>query len=116
MTNSGVIKKLSEQQENSIARLLNGKVQPNSGGTRFGGGDVLTKEFLIEAKTTVKHKDSFGIRLEWLNKAYKQSYEQNKKYYALAFRFDPDDADFFVIDSKLMKKLVEYIEEDNKYE
>lgn len=103
-------KEISEMQENQIAKLLNGKVQSNSGGGKFNGGDVLTDNFLIEAKTTVEPRGSFGIKLEWLIKADKQSYEQNKKYYALAFRFDKDDEDFFVINSKLMKKLVEYIE------
>lgn len=103
-------KDYSASQERDIARLLGGRVQSNSGGTRFGGGDVLTKEFFIEAKTPTKEQSSFSIKREWISKMCEQAFEQGKPHCALAFRFDPEDEDYFVINSRLMKALVEYLE------
>lgn len=103
-------KDYSVSQENDIARLLQGKVQSNSGGTRFGGGDVQTAEFLVEAKTPTKEQESFSIKRAWVDKMREQAFEQGKLYSALAFRFDPDGADYFVVDSSLMKYLVDSLE------
>lgn len=105
-------KNCSNRQEKQIAKLVNGKVQINSGGTRFGGGDVHTKTVFIEAKTPVSDKSAFSIKREWLSKAKEQAFEQNKTSYALAFRFGPDEPDFFVIDSKLFKELINHLEEE----
>ena len=97
----------SDNQEKQIAKLLNGKVQSNSGGTKFGGGDVHTKQFFIEAKTTLKEKTSFSIKKEWLEKAKEQSFEQNKPYYSLAFQFEPNGENYFIISENMMKQLIE---------
>lgn len=91
---------------------MGGKVQSNSGGTRFGGGDVHTQSFFIEAKTPTADKETFSVKREWLEKAREQAFEQNKTNYALAFRFGPDEPDFFVIDSRLFKHLITYLEEE----
>ena len=98
-------------QEHDIARLLGGRVQSNSGGTRFGGGDVLTNSFFIEAKTPTKEQTSFSIKREWVDKMKEQAFEQGKHHSALAFRFSPDGDDYFVINSSLMRELVQYFEE-----
>lgn len=103
-------KDYSASQENDIARLLGGKVQSNSGGTRFGGGDVQTAQFFIEAKTPTKNQTSFSVKKEWIQKMREQAFEQGKYHSALAFRFSPDGEDYFVINSKLMKELVKYLE------
>ena len=105
-------KDYSASQERDIARLLRGRVQSNSGGTRFGGGDVLTKEFFIEAKTPTKPQTSFSIKQEWMTKMAEQAFEQGKYAHALAFRFDPEGDDYFVINSRLMKLLVEHFEKE----
>lgn len=102
----------SQRQETEIAKLLDGKVQSNSGGTKFGGGDILTKYFLIEAKTKDKPFESFSIKKSWLDKAAEQAWEQGKTFSAVAFRFSPNGDDYFVIDSCLMLRLVELIRED----
>lgn len=102
----------SKKQEEQIAKLLCGRVQPNSGGTKFGGGDVHTKLFLIEAKTKNKCQQSFTIKLDWLNKASQQALEQGKQQSALAIRFDPDGCDYYLINEQLMKVLVDYLEEE----
>lgn len=103
-------KDYSASQENDIARLLGGKVQSNSGGTRFGGGDVQTAQFFIEAKTPTKEQTSFSVKEEWIDKMREQAFEQGKYHSALAFRFSPDGDDYFVINSRLMAELVKYLE------
>ena len=105
-------KDCSVSQENDIARLLGGRVQSNSGGTRFGGGDVQTEKFFIESKTPTKEQKSFSIKKEWVDKMQEQAFEQGKYQSALAFRFVPDGQDYFVIDSKLMKFLVQCCEKN----
>lgn len=92
--------------------MVGGRVQSNSGGTRFGGGDVHTKTVFIEAKTPTKDKSTFSVKKEWLEKAKEQAFEQNKTSYALAFRFGPKEPDFFVIDAKLFKELINHLEEE----
>lgn len=103
-------KNCSSNQEKQIAKMVGGKVQSNSGGTRFGGGDVHTTTMFIEAKTPTKNQTSFSVKKDWLDKAKEQAFEQNKQNYALAFRFGPDEPDFFVIDAKLFRELINYLE------
>lgn len=108
-------KEASLLQEKQIAKFLGGTVQSNSGGTAFGGGDVHTKSFFIEAKTTTKDSIQFTIKKEWLEKMKEQEFEQGKEYSALAFRFQPDvDEDYFIIDKHLFKILKQYLEEEEK--
>lgn len=107
-------KDFSASQERDIARMLEGKVQSNSGGTRFGGGDIHTKQFFIEAKTPTKEQTSFSVKKEWLDKMREQAFEQGKHHSALAFRFSPEGADYFVIDSRLMRELVNHLEKEDQ--
>ena len=105
-------KDYSASQEADIARLLGGRVQSNSGGTRFGGGDVLTEHFFVEAKVPTKDQTSFSVKKEWIDKMREQMFEQGKYQCALAFRFSPQGEDYFVINSRLMKFLVDSYEKE----
>lgn len=87
----------SSEQEQRLAKVLGGKVTPNSGGTKFGGGDILTEHFLIEAKTPTKKQSSFSIKEEWLDKMEEQGYEQGKTRQALAFQFEPGGENYFIL-------------------
>lgn len=100
----------SNEQEVHIARILGGKITPNSGGTKFGGGDVLTKDFLIEAKTSMTFKNSFSIKKDWIKKMDEQAFEQGRLYSALAFQFEPGGDNYYVIDEVQFKEFVELIE------
>lgn len=102
-------KNYSDKQEKEIAKMLGGRVQSNSGGTRFGGGDVHTDNLFVEAKVVVADKSSFTIRKDWLEKCQAQAFEQGKDNYALAFRFGPQQPDYFVIDRRLFKQLADYL-------
>ena len=101
----------SNRQEKQIAKTVGGKQTPNSGATAFSKGDIKTKSFLIEAKTTTKHKDSFSIKLSWLLKNKEEAFAMNRPYCALGFNFGPDEENYYVIDEKLFKSLVKYMEE-----
>ncbi len=105
-------KNISVAQEKRIAYLLGGKVPANSGGTKFGGGDVLTDKFLIEAKTPAAPKASFSIKKDWLCKAREQMFEQGKDHYALAFQFEPHGNNYFVINETLFLELLTRLEEE----
>lgn len=95
-------KKVSIKQEERIAKLFSGKRTPQSGGGKFILGDVLSKDFLIECKTSVTVKDSYSVKKEVLKKADEQRREMGKPFYALAFSFG-DEEDFFVINKRAMK-------------
>lgn len=105
-------KEASHKQEKEIAKFLGGKVQSGSGGTAFGGGDVHTDTFLIEAKTTTYHRNQIQLREDWLLKMYHQAFEQRKPHAALAVRFDPNGQDFYLISADLMKRLVDMLERE----
>ena len=104
----------SDKQEKHIAKVTGGKVQSNSGGTKFGGGDVHTETFLIEAKTPTKPQESFTIKLEWLRKMYEQRFEQGKQEAVLAFRFEPDtSSDYYVLNERQFLEYLEWKEKQN---
>ncbi len=94
----------SNKQEKSIADKFEGKPQINSGAFTFYKGDVKTDYFLFEAKTTTTSKESFSIKKEWLEKINKEAFPL-KKIPVLAFRFEPDGKDYYIVDENTMKKL-----------
>ena len=105
----------SDKQEKHIAKVTGGKVQSNSGGTKFGGGDVHTNKFFIEAKTPTKEQTSFTIKKEWIIKMREQAYEQGKEESVLAFRFDPDiDNDLYVLSQKQFLEYLKYKEGEDQ--
>lgn len=103
----------SDMQEQHIAKVTSGKVQGNSGGTRFGGGDVHTDKFFIEAKTPTKKQTSFTIKKEWISKMQEQTFEQGKEECALAFVFSPDDREnFYVLNERQFLEYLRFKEQD----
>ena len=104
----------SDMQEKHIAKVTGGKVQSNSGGTKFGGGDVHTDKFFIEAKTPAIERKSFTIMKDWITKMREQAYEQGKEESVLAFRFSPDDkTDMYVLNERQFLEYLKYKEEQN---
>ena len=104
----------SDKQEKHIAKVTGGKVQSNSGGTKFGGGDVHTDKFFIEAKTPAIERKSFTIRKDWLEKMKEQAFEQGKEEAVLAFRFNPDiDNDLYILNERQFLEYLKYKEEQN---
>ena len=101
----------SDMQEKHIAKVTGGRVQSNSGGTKFGGGDVHTDKFFIEAKTPAIERKSFTIMKDWLEKMKEQAFEQGKEEAILAFRFSPDDkTDMYVLNERQFLEYLRYKE------
>ena len=100
----------SSKQEKQVAKSLLGERTPNSGATKFSKGDVHTDLFQIECKTQERHKESFSIKKEWLEKNLQETLITGKKYTALAFNFGPGEENYYIIDEKLFSILKDYLE------
>lgn len=105
----------SDNQEKHIAKVTGGKVQSNSGGTKFGGGDVHTEKFFIEAKTPTKEQTSFSVKKYWITKLQEQTFEQGKEEGVLAFQFSPEDREnFYVLNERQFLEYLRYKESERK--
>lgn len=104
----------SSRQEKKVAKAVGGRKTANSGATAFSKGDVTTDDMLIECKTCVDNKKSFSIKKAWLEKNKEEAFEMGKSYSALAFNYGPDSANYYVIDEKLFKELLNYLEKENE--
>ena len=109
-------RKVSRKMEARLAKTLGGKRQSNSGATPFQKGDVITKLFAIEAKTSMTPKQSISIRKEWLDKIRREAFAMGKPYSAIAFDFGTgslgNKETFYIIDEQLFTKLHEKLEEE----
>lgn len=101
----------SDRQEKAVAKAVGGKQTPNSGSTPFVKGDVLTDQFLIECKTVTKPQKQVTVYKEWITKNREEAFAMNKDYNAVAFDFG-DKEQFYIIDEKLFRKLVQALKED----
>jgi len=103
----------SKQQENKVAKRLNGKRTANSGATAFQKGDVVTKQFLIECKTKTKDSKSFTIKEDWLIKNEEEAFAMGKNNSALCFDFGPSaNKRYYVISESLFQTLQFFMEDD----
>lgn len=107
----------SDIQEKYVAKLLGGYQTTNSGAGHWSKSDVVVKDanMSIECKTSMSEKSSFSIKKDWIDK-HKEEAKSNHLYNtAIAISFDPlGKENYFVIDEKLMKFLVEKLEEENE--
>lgn len=100
----------SKIQENSVAKLIGGKTQPNSGATPYRRGDVSSageNSWLIECKTSMTPKQSFSIKKEWLKLIREEAIQQGKMNYALAFNYGPNQENYFILNEKKFKELID---------
>lgn len=106
----------SSLQENNVVKQLGGTVQPASGSGKWSKSDVVVKDasLSIECKTTVTPKESFSIKKEWIKKQKEEAFSNRLSNTALAISFEPEGQEnYYVIDQKLMKFLVEKLIEEN---
>ena len=105
----------SSNQESYIAKLLDGSVRANSGATLFAKGDVINKEasLLVECKTCVKDKESFSIKKDWLVKNKEEAFANRLSNNCIAFNFGPNQENYFIINEKLMKYLIDKLTEED---
>jgi hypothetical protein len=106
----------SDIQEKSVCKLLGANQVSNSGAGAFRKGDVVhsNASVLIECKTVVTDKESVSIKKEWIEKNKEERFTQRLSNGVIAFNFGPNQPNYFVIDEKLMKFLVEKLEEEGK--
>lgn len=106
----------SDKHEKSVCRALNATQQPNSGASRFRKGDVVSKaaSLLCECKCCMAEKQSVSIKKEWIDKNKEEAFSQRLSNRCIAFNFKPDGDNYYVIDEKLMRFLVEKLEEDDE--
>jgi hypothetical protein len=107
-------KQFSNKQEKDIAKAIGGKKQANSGATRFKKGDIENTNFLIEAKTMAREKESFTVKKEWLEQIRLESIGMRKSHYALSFNFGGLECskNFYIIDERTFKLLNELLEKE----
>ena len=106
----------SDMQEKSVCKVCNATQQPNSGASLFRKGDVINRDasLLIECKTCMLEKDSFSIKKEWIKKNKEEAFTQRVFNSCIAFNYGPEQENYFVISEKLMRFLVEKLEEENR--
>lgn len=118
-TNKASTRAVSSKQELHVAKTLGGQKIVNSGAGRFLKGDVQVKDaFLsIECKTCMTEKNSFSIKKDWIEKHKQEAWDNRLSNTALAISFSPDgNENYYLINEKLMKFLVEKLIEENNCE
>ena len=99
----------SDKQEKQIVKAVGGKQTKNSGATLFQKGDVLTDQFLLEAKTKTTPSETISIKKEWFTKNKSEALFMGKPYSAVVFNFGPDQENYYIIDEYLFQDLVDYL-------
>lgn len=102
-------RKFSSKQEKAVAKATGGKTTPNSGATSWAKGDVLTDNFLLEAKTKTTHAESISIKKEWFDKNDQEKAFMGKEHSAIVFSFGPGEENHYIIDEYLFLELLEYL-------
>lgn len=104
----------SSAQENYVAKILGGRVCCNSGAGKWNKSDVIVNEasLSIECKTSMTAKSSFSIKKEWITKQKEEAFANRLSNTAIAISFEPEGKEnYFLINERLMKFLVEKLEE-----
>ena len=100
-------KQVSLEQEEKLAKFFGGSRTPRSGGGGFVKGDVLSDNWFIEGKTNVKPAESYSVRKEILEKMDHERAEMRKPYAALAIELGESRDDYFVINRRTMKGILD---------
>ena len=102
----------SGRQEKKIAKAVGGRQVANSGAPTFVAGDVITDQFLIEAKTKTTDCKSFTIKEDWLLKNEEEAFAMNRDS-ALCFDFGPSaNKRYYIVSERLFDLLQQYMRED----
>lgn len=109
--NKSATRYFSSKQEQYVAKLLGGKCTSNSGAAHFNALDVIAGDFGFECKTSMKPKESFSIKKEWIEKNERERMDLQIPYSALVFQFEEDGTNYFVLDEKTFRKMKEVFDE-----
>ena len=113
-TNKESTRYFSDKHEKSICKVLHAVQQPNSGAGNWRKGDVVQKaaSMLIEAKCSMSEKQSFSVKKDWIIKNREEKFAQRLYNSCICFNFEPDGENFYIIDEKLMKFLINELIDD----
>lgn len=105
----------SDQHEKSVCRALGAVQTSNSGAGKWEKGDVVhaASSTLIECKTVMTEKQSVSIKKEWIDKNREEAFSNRLDNSCLCINFGPGTDNYYVISEKLMKFLVQKLEEEN---
>lgn len=105
----------SNAHEQSICKALGAQQTSNSGAGHFKKGDVVHEgaNMLIEAKCSMSEKKSVSIKKEWIEKNKAEGFATRKLNSAVCINFEPGGDNYYVINEKLMRYLIDKLVEDN---
>lgn len=108
----------SSQQENKVAKMINGRTVANSGARPYQKGDVTKasdfsdpdnyqaqESWLFEMKTCTTPKQSFAIKKQWLETIKEEAFQAGKMNYALCFSFGPKQENYYILTEDKFKQL-----------
>lgn len=106
--NKSATRYFSNKQEKHVAKVLGGRQTANSGATMFQKGDVALDDWLIECKTSMKEKQSFSIKREWLEKNEEEAFAMGKNHSALCFNFgEPHNTrNYYIISEEEFEEII----------
>lgn len=109
MSNKESTRAFADNHEKSVCKALGGRQTSGSGANRFEKGDVVIDDasLMIECKCAMTDKQSFSIKKDWLEKNNEEAFRNRLNNKALCFRFGPSSKNYYVIDEKLMRLLVD---------
>ena len=104
----------SNNQEAKISKEIGATRTPNSCAGKFRKGDLIHKEasLLVEAKCCMSDKSSFSIKKDWIVKNKDETFSQGLSNGCIAFDFGPGQEIYYVINTRLMKYLIEKLSEE----
>lgn len=116
MAKAGTTRYYSDLHEKSVCKATGAVQQTNSGAGLFRKGDCIHKDasLLLECKTCMTEKESFSIKKEWIEKNKEEQFNVRMDNGCIVFNFGPGLDNYYVIDEKLMKFLVEKLIEENE--
>ena len=105
----------SDLHEKSVCKALGATQTPNSGATKWKKGDVVQRQasLLIECKTVMTEKQSVSVKKEWIDKNKEEAFSNRLDNSCLCINFGPNTDNYYVISEKLMKFLVEKLQDEN---
>ena len=109
MKNKGSTRQFSDVHEKSVCHALGGRQTSNSGANRFEKGDVIIEDasLLVECKCSMSEKASVSIKQDWILKNKEESYRNRLENSCICFNYEPSGKNYYVIDERLMKVLVD---------
>ena len=105
----------SDKHEKSICKALGGVQNSNSGAGLFAKGDVVVSDagMLIEAKCCMSPKASVSVKKQWVEKNKSEGFMTRLPNQAICINFEPEGDNYYIINERLMKFLVQKLREEN---